>query len=92
MKLKPTLQIVMIALLLSLVTGCNRLPAINARSIKYESSYPVGGSTIEITDVEVTDTHVKAGKYHRKSRWWGVNQDITIEGYSRKRDGKDVVP
>ncbi len=90
--MKSTIQLLMIAFLLSLVTGCNRLPAVNAHSIKYESSYPCGGSTIEITDVEVTNTHVKAGKYYRKSRWWGVTQDITIEGYSRQRDGKDVVP
>jgi len=84
------IKIIMSSDLLSFVTGCNRLPAINAKSIRYESSYPVGGSVIEITGVSVTDTEVKADTYKRKSRWWGVTQDITIEGYSRKRTPADV--
>jgi hypothetical protein len=86
------IKFIMISALLSFITGCNRLPMVNAKSIRYESSYPIGGTVIEMTGVSVTDTEVKADTYKRKSRWWYVNQDIVIEGYSRKRDGKDVTP
>ena len=79
------MKLIMIALILATLTGCVRVPAVKAKSIKYESHYPIGGSTIEITNVEVTETEVKAEKYYRKSRWWYVNQDVTIEGYSRAR-------
>ena len=88
--MKTKLQLLMIASILSFLTGCNRIPAITAKSVHYESSYPIGGSVIDIKGVEVTDTAVTAESYNRKSRWWGVTQDITIEGYSRKRDGKDA--
>ena len=79
------MKFAMIAALLALLAGCNRLPAIGAKSIRYESSYPIGGSVITATDVEVTATEVKAATYVRKSRWWGVTQDIQIEGYRRER-------
>lgn len=79
----------MIASIIALLTGCNRVPEINAKRVFYDSSYPIGGSTIEIKGVEVTETEVKAESYHRKSKWWGFTQDVVIEGYSRKREGKD---
>jgi hypothetical protein len=84
------IKIIMLTALLAFVTGCNRLPAINAKFIRYESSYPIGGTVIEMTGVTVTETEVKADTYKRKSRWWYVNQDIVIEGYSRKRTPADV--
>jgi hypothetical protein len=84
------IKIIMLTALLAFVTGCNRLPLVNAKSIKYESSYPIGGSTIELTGVVVTDTEVKADSYKRESRWAGFKQTITIEGYSRKRTPADV--
>lgn len=90
--MKATIQLLMIAALLALFTGCNRLPLVNAKSIKYESSYPVGGSSIEMTGVQVTDTEVKAETYKRKSRWWGVTQDVEITGYSRKREANAPTP
>lgn len=88
--MKTIVQTIMIASILALLTGCNRIPAISAKSIHYESTYPIGGSTIDITGVEVTDTEVKAATYKRKSRWWYVSQDVQIEGYSRKRTPADV--
>ena len=91
MKTKSLLALMLFALL-SLLTGCARLPQVTAKSLRYESSYPVGGTTITMTDVEVTPTEVKAATYTRKSRWWWINQDIQIEGYSRKRESASVSP
>jgi chitodextrinase len=88
------MKLFMIAALLSLLTGCNRIPAIKAESIHYQSSYPIGGTTIDISNVDVTDTEVKAEKYTRKSRWWYVTQDVEIKGYSRQRakGEKEILP
>jgi hypothetical protein len=91
--MKTAIQLLMITALLALFTGCQiRVPAIKAKTIHYQSSYPIGGTTVDIVGVDVTDTEVKAEKYTRKSRWWYVTQDVEVTGYSRKRDGKDVAP
>lgn len=82
---RTVLSILALAAIAALLTGCRTIPAVSARSIHYESSYPIGGSTIDATGVVVTDTHVKVEKYSRKSRWWYVNQDVRIEGYERAR-------
>jgi len=71
--------------LLSLLTGCTSLPAVNAKLIRYESSYPIGGTSIVLKDVEVTDTEVKAGEYSRITKMWAFSQSVHIEGYSRTR-------
>ncbi len=83
------LRLLMLALIATLLAGCAKLPAVNAKLIRYESSYPIGGSSIEVTDVEVTDTEVKAGSYKRTTKMWGVSQSITVEGYSRPRTAGD---
>ncbi len=83
------MKFLMLAALLSLLTGCKTLPAISAKSIHYQSSYPIGGSTIDAQDVQVTDTQVKVGKYKRTSRWWYVTQDVEITDYSRDRSASE---
>jgi len=75
----------MLASLLSFLTGCNSIPAITADKIHYQSSYPIGGSTIDVSNVKVSETTVSIGKYKRTSRWWYVTQDVEVEGYSRER-------
>lgn len=89
--MKTKLKLVMIASILSLLTGCNRIPAIKAQRVFYDSSYPIGGSTIEIKGVDVTETQVTAESYHRKSKWWGFTQEVVIEGYSRDRKAQEDV-
>jgi len=88
--MKTIIQTIMIASILSMLTGCTHVPAINAKRVFYDSSYPIGGSTIEIKGVEVTETEVKAESYHRKSKWWGFTQEVIVEGYSRERTKADA--
>lgn len=71
--------------LLSFLAGCVQLPEVTAKAIRYESSYPVGGTSIVVRDVEVTDSEVKAGEYTRTTKIFGVTQSITVEGYRRER-------
>lgn len=71
--------------LLSALTGCTSLPEINAKSVSYESSHPAGGSSIQLMDLEVTETEVKARKYRRVTKLWGFTQTVEIEGYRRER-------
>ena len=80
------MRLIMLLTLLSLLTGCHRLPAVNAKLIRYESSYPIGGTSIVVKDVAVTATEVTAGEYTRTTKLWGVSQSVHIEGYSRHRD------
>lgn len=70
---------------ISALAGCLHLPEVTAKSIRYESSYPIGGTSIVVRDVEVTDTEVKAGEYTRTTKILGVTQSITVEGYRRER-------
>ncbi len=73
---------------LTLLSGCTQLPDVSAKRIHYQSSYPIGGTTIDMEGVTVTDAEVKADKYVRKSRWWYIAQDVEIDGYSRQRSAK----
>lgn len=70
---------------LSLLAGCFSLPEINADSISYESSHPVGGTSIQVSGIEVSDTEVKAARYRRVTKLWGFTQTVEIEGYRRER-------
>lgn len=72
--------------------GCSRIPAINAKLVRYESSYPIGGSSITIKDIETTPAEVKAGEYHRVTKLWGFSQSVAIEGYARQRTPADATP
>jgi hypothetical protein len=83
--MKTIRRALMLMSLLALITGCHRLPAVNAKLIRYESSYPIGGTSIVVKDVEVTEGEVKAGEYTRTTKLWGVSQSVHIEGYSRPR-------
>ena len=76
---------------LSALAGCASLPEINAKSVSYESSYPIGGTSIQLYEVEVTPTEVKAAKYRRVTKLWGFTQTVEIEGYRRER-GTDRKP
>lgn len=71
--------------LLTFLTGCVHLPEVTAKTIRYESAYPGGGTSIVVRDVEVTDTEVKAGEYTRTTKIMGVSQTVVIEGYRRER-------
>ncbi len=78
--------IISLLVLLFVTAGCANLPEVGAKRVHYQSSYPIGGTTIDMTAVEVTDTHVKAETYSRHSRWWYFSQDVEIDGYSRQRN------
>ncbi len=67
------------------LSGCTNLPEVSAKRIHYQSSFPIGGTTIDMSGVVVTETEVKADSYKRSSRWWYFAQDVEIEGYSRVR-------
>jgi len=69
----------------SALAGCLHLPEVTAKSIRYESSYLGGGTSVVVRDVEVTETEVKAGEYTRTTKIMGVSQSVTIEGYRRER-------
>lgn len=86
------LRLAMISALLALLAGCGRVPAINAKLVRYESSYPIGGTSITIEGVEVTDTEVKAASYERTTKLWGFTQSVQIEGYRRERTPADKLP
>jgi hypothetical protein len=73
----------------AVASGCSRLPAVNAKLIRYDSSYPVGGTSITVKDVHVTDTEVRAAEYHRVTKLWGFSQSVMVEEYSRKRTPSD---
>lgn len=83
--MKRLLAPLLLMSLLSALAGCASLPEINAKSVSYESSYPIGGTSIQLADVEVTDTEVKAAKYRRVTKLWGFTQTVEIEGYRRER-------
>lgn len=78
-------KILPILCIVALLSGCANLPEVSAKKIHYQSSFPIGGTTIDMTGVEVTPTEVKAESYKRTSRWWYVSQDVEIDGYSRIR-------
>jgi len=78
-------KILPIICVVALLSGCANLPEVSAKKIHYQSSFPIGGTTIDMTGVEVTPTEVKAESYRRSSHWWTVSQDIEIDGYSRVR-------
>ena len=76
--------------LISLTSGCYSLPSGSVDSVHYQSSYPIGGSTIDASDVQITDKEVKIGKYTRKSRWWYFTQDFDMTGYVRDRKANEI--
>lgn len=83
MKTRPTALIAMS--LFSLLAGCLRLPEVNAKLIRYDSAHPLGGTTVVVRDVEVTETEVKAAEYTRTTKVFGVSQSVIVEGYRRAR-------
>jgi hypothetical protein len=87
-----TARLLLAMSLFSMLVGCTRLPEINAKLVRYDSSYPIGGTTIVIKDVEVTPTEVKAGEYSRTTKLWGFSQGVHIEGYVRERTPADAAP
>lgn len=64
--------------------GCS-MPAVSAKRITYDSSYPIGGSSIEADGVAVTENRVQISKYRRVSKWGWFSQTVTVEEYSRER-------
>lgn len=79
------MRLVALALLIILSTGCARLPAVSAKSLRYESAYPIGGTSIQASDVEVTQAQVKIGAYRRTTKIWGFTQSVEIGDYARDR-------
>lgn len=82
--MKPILAMSLLSILAS-VTGCQTIPPITTKRATYDSSYPIGGTNIEVDNVEVTDTKITIGKYKRVSKWGWFGQTVTVEGYSRDR-------
>ena len=84
MHLRRLLALLMLTFL-SALAGCLRLPEVTAQSIRYESAHPLGGTSVLIRDVEVTEQEVKAGEYTRTTKIMGFTQSVTVEGYRRDR-------
>lgn len=78
-------KIAVVTLLALASGGCASLPEVSAKRIRYESSYPIGGTSLEAENVVVTEDTVSAGRYKRTSKFWGVSQTVEIDEYSRNR-------
>lgn len=83
--LRRLLALLLSMSLFSALAGCLHLPEVTAKTIRYESAYPGGGTSIVVRDVEVTATEVKAAEYTRTTKIMGVSQTVVIEGYRRER-------
>lgn len=80
-----TLASFLALLVLLTLTGCGSLPSVNATKFTYDSSYPIGGTSIDARDIRRNDTTTDVGFYKRITKLWGFSQTVTLEGLSIPR-------
>ena len=85
MKIRLTISFLVLATL----TGC-QIPAVSAKKARYDSAYPIGGTSISVDNAKVTKDEVDIGHYKRVTKWGWFSQTIEVEGYKRPREASEI--
>lgn len=96
MKNSSCLFILAILSLCVCLSGCvnNKfiLPAVQGEAITYKRTDPLGGTTIEATNVRVTERAVTADTASWNTVYPSFTFQLTVKGYKRERTPADPAP